>query len=502
MFAIIYLANIFLVNVLMLKIYIVKIYFLFLFFKKEKNERIFMEFETIVALATPPGNSGVAVVRISGKKSKQIAQKIIKERLIFEPRKMYLKKIHVKNFVDYALVVFFPSPHSYTGEDVVEIQAHGGYFLARCIIDEVVSLGARLATAGEFSKRAFLNGKMSLDQAEAIMDIINAETDMQAKFSTELLQGNLRESIENHQNELTDILAEIEAKLDYPEYEFSASETTNTLKKLKTIETSLNNLVADSKNGLIIKNGVKIAIVGAPNVGKSSLLNALTKSEKAIVTDIAGTTRDVVEAEYQYNGIIFRLFDTAGIHDSTDTVEKIGITRAIKTIDECDLVLRLSEPNAPCQVKTKKPHIDVINKMDLISLFDKRETENPQCHSEQISTLCHSERVKRDEESQNPIYISAKTGEGVDELKQLIFEKIITSNIDQNKFYLTNTRHIECVKAATAHLKNAIKNFNTTTMDIISAELKSAWTALGEISGTTANETIIDKIFSKFCLGK
>ncbi len=437
-----------------------------------------MEFETIVALATPAGNNGVAVIRISGPKAKTIAQKLIKEKLNFEPRKMYLKKIDLKSFTDNALIVFFAKPFSFTGEDVVEVQAHGGYFLAQTIIDCIISLGARLATPGEFSKRAFLNGKISLDEAEGIVDMINAETQMQAKASSELLQGKLKDNIQAKQTVLTDILAEVEARLDYPEYEFSNLETANFLEKIKHLEGELNALILDSQKGLIIKNGVKIAIVGAPNVGKSSLLNALTKSEKAIVTDIAGTTRDVIEAEYLFNGIVFRLFDTAGIHNSTDKVEKIGISRAIKTIDESDLVLRLSEPNSPCKVKTTKPHIDVLNKIDLTK-------------GKAIKT-----------KSTDAISISAKTGENVEDLKQLIFDKTIKSNIDQNKFYLTNTRHIECIKSTLAHLKKAIKIFNSTTMDIISAELKAAWSDLGEVTGTTANEAIIDKIFSKFCLGK
>ncbi len=432
--------------------------------------------DTIVALATPPGNSGVAVIRISGEKSKTILQTLIGENLNFEPRKMYLKNVKIKDFVDKCLVVFFASPFSYTGEDVAEIQSHGGYFLAQYIIEEVLNLGARIATAGEFSKRAFLNGKISLDQAEGIMDMINAETQMQAKASSNLLQGKLKEEIVHYQDELTEILAEIEAKLDYPEYEYTEAETTNILARLNEIKKALEMLIANSKEGMVIKNGVRVAIVGAPNVGKSSLLNALTKSDKAIVTDVAGTTRDVIEAEYCYNGIIFRLFDTAGIHESADKVEQIGITRAKKAIEDCDLVLRLSEPGSPCKIQTKKPHIDVLNKCDKL-----KNTKNLNNYN---------------------IIISAQNKTNLDALKQLIFDSVISHKIDQNKLYLTNTRHIECVKTALSSIANAIIIFNSTTMDIISSEIKNAWSSLGEISGTTSNETIIDKIFEKFCLGK
>jgi len=429
---------------------------------------------TIVALATPAGNSGVAVIRISGDKSKDILQSLIKEQIDFEPRKMYLKNVYIKDYADKCLVVYFHAPFSFTGEDVVEIQSHGGYLLAQNIIEEVLSLGARLADKGEFSKRAFVNGKMSLDQAEGIIDLINAESEMQAKTGSNLLCGKLKDMIIDYQNQITEILAEIEAKLDYPEYEYSETESSNVLERLNNMVLSLNQLIEDSKNGLIIKNGVQIAIVGAPNVGKSSLLNSMTKSNKAIVTNIAGTTRDIVEAEYEYNGIIFRLFDTAGIHESTDIVEKIGIDRAKQAIDDCDLVLKVSTPNEKCEIETNKPYINVFNKSDL--------TENKQ--------------------DKKYIYVSAKNNENIDNLKQAIFEKTVSGNINQNKFYLTNTRHIEAVRLACSSLQNAIEIFNNTTFDIISTEIKSAWTYLGEISGVVSDEAIIDKIFSKFCLGK
>lgn len=429
--------------------------------------------ETIVALATPPGNSGVAVIRISGEKSKEILTKLIHENLDFEPRKMYLKNVYAGDIVDRCLVVFFASPYSYTGEDVAEIHSHGGYFLSQKIIDTTIELGATLAGKGEFSKRAFINGKMSMDQAEGVMDLINAESEMQAKAGSSLLQGKLKEVITNYQNILTDILAEIEAKLDYPEYEYDDNETKNLKEKLIDLRSNLENLIDESKSGLIIKNGIKVAIVGAPNVGKSSLLNALSKTDKAIVTDIAGTTRDVIEAEYEYNGIIFRLYDTAGIHESDDVVEKIGINRALKAIDDCDIVLKISTLNNICDIETNKPTIEVFNKADIYNYNDDKY-----------------------------IYISALTMKNVEKLKQLIFEKTVKEDFNSNKLYLTNTRHIECVKKAKKAIDNVLKIFDETTMDIISSEIKSAWYSLGEITGVTSDENIIDKIFSKFCLGK
>lgn len=430
--------------------------------------------ETIVALATPAGNSGVAVIRLSGEKSKDILKSIIKENIDFKPRYMYLKKIYCDNIIDDALVVYFQAPNSYTGEDVVEIQSHGGYFLAQKIIEKCLQLGAIMATPGEFSKRAFINGKMSIDQAEGVMDIINAESTMQAEQASNLLQGSLKKQIENYQDELTDMLADIEAKIDYPEYEYTESETNNLINRMKDLKSKLENLVQTSKNGLKIKNGVIVAIVGAPNVGKSSILNALTNSTKAIVTNIAGTTRDVVEAEYEYKGIIFRLFDTAGIHESSDIVEQIGINRAKETLSNADIVLLVSDKDNINNIKTSKPNIKVFNKSDIYVPTNKDEY------------LC----------------VSAQTGENINELKEKIFETVIGKDNLNHGLYLTNIRHIQCIKEAITLIEHTISIFNESTMDIISLEIKNAWLKLGEISGTTSSESIIDRIFRKFCLGK
>lgn len=430
--------------------------------------------KTIVALATPAGNSGVAVIRISGEQSKPILQKMINEKLDFKPRYLYLKNIYCNEIIDNALVVYFSAPNSFTGEDVAEIQSHGGYYLAQKIIEKCIEYGAEMATPGEFSKRAFINGKMSIDQAEGIMDIINAESEMQAKQASNLMAGSLKNEIEHYQTILTDILADLEAKIDYPEYEYSQEENENLVLKIENLILNLKNLIKTSKNGLKIKNGVNVAIVGAPNVGKSSLLNALTSSQKAIVTNIAGTTRDIVEAEYEFNGIIFKLFDTAGIHESNDVVENIGINRAKQALNNADVVLLVSDKDNINSIETDKPSIAVFNKSDI---FTPKDANNYLC-------------------------VSAQTGENIDELKQKIFNKSIGTKALDNGLYLTNVRHIECIKQ-TLHILEKVKNLiNYATMDILSAEIKQAWLTLGEISGTTSNEAIIDKIFSKFCLGK
>ncbi len=432
--------------------------------------------DTIVALATPPGKAGIGIVRISGDKSKQIIQGITKCSIDFLPRYMYLKDIYLNNIADKGLVVYFQAPNSFTGEDVAEVQCHGGYFVVQAVIDKCLQLGARMAEPGEFSKRAFLNGKITIDQAEGIIDLINAESESQAKAGSVLLQGKLFEIINNLQDQLTDILAEIEAKLDYPEYEYTDTENIEVLNRLNQVEKDLNTLLSTKINGMKIKNGVKVAIVGAPNAGKSSLLNALTNTNKSIVTDIAGTTRDIVEAEYIHNGILFRLFDTAGIHESKDIVEQIGIKRAIESIQQADLVLKLIDITNPIEVDTEdKPTITVYNKSDI-----------------QPTSI----------ENKDSIAISAQLGTNVEQLKQLIFDKTIVGGYNSSQFYLSNSRHIQCVEQAINSLKNAITNFNLTTLDFVVADIKDCWQSLGEISGVNSNERIIDRVFEKFCLGK
>lgn len=433
--------------------------------------------DTIVALATPPGKAGVAIVRVSGKKSQEILKSITKCNSEFLPRYMYLKDIYLDDIVDNALVVYFKGPNSYTGEDIAEIQCHGGYFIAQEVIKVCQKLGARIAEPGEYSKRAFLNGKLSIDQAEGIIDIINAESEAQAKAGSALAQGKLYEFISNIQTELTDILAEIEAKLDYPEYEYTDVENNQVLNRLSATQKQLEELLSTKISGMMIKNGVKVAIVGAPNAGKSSLLNALTNSEKSIVTDIAGTTRDIVEAEYIFNGIMFRLFDTAGIRESEDIVEKIGIDRAKQSIEDADLVLKLIDLSNPQDIEVKgKPTITVYNKIDL-------------------STPSASKNA-------NEIYISAKEGTNVDKLKQMIFDNTMVEGYNNSQFYLSNTRHIECVANAKASIDNAIRTFDNTSLDFVVSDIHACWQYLGEVSGVNSNERIIDRIFEKFCLGK
>lgn len=435
--------------------------------------------DTIVAIATPPGNAGVGIVRISGENALTVAQKLTKSKHNFKPNQMYLKTLYLDNFSDNAFVVFFVSPKSFTGENVVEVQAHGGYFLLQKIVSKCIEYGCRLALAGEFSKRAFINGKMDIEQAEGIIDLINAETTIQAKMASDLISGELGKIITENQNKLTDMLAQLETALDYPEYEFENDEIANLKSETNEIIKNLSNLYATHPDGMLLKNGVKVAIVGEPNVGKSSLLNVLCGSEKAIVTDVAGTTRDIVEGRFEYKGIIFNLYDTAGLRESGDLVEKLGIEKAKRQMENADIILHVTDSSkiSDLQLNFNIPVIKVLNKADLVE----------------------NENIKTDGSS---IAVSALKNENIDELKEKIFNLVVAGGYDSSKLYLTNLRHIECVKNAIESLKTVSDKLGELTIDFLISDIKSAWEQLGQITGRTATDEIIDRIFSKFCLGK
>ncbi len=432
---------------------------------------------TIVAIATPPGKAGVGIVRLSGDRSYDLLHLLTHSDKDYQPRVLYRQRVYIEDYSDDAMVVYFRAPQSFTGEDVVEIHAHGGYFLLQKIVAECIRLGATMATRGEFSKRAFVNGKLTFDQAEGMIDVINAESTAGLRAGSELLKGALAQRITDVQDRLTDILAEVETKLDYPEYEFSDDENTDLLRALSDMREELSHLLSTQAVGNVIRDGVKVAIVGEPNVGKSSILNALIQYDKAIVTDIPGTTRDIVEAEYEYGGILFRLYDTAGIRESDDVVESIGIQRAKDRMAESDLVVAVgvAGEHFTLDIADDIPVVYVKNKIDL-----------------------HSEYVAQADE----VVISAKNGDNIDALKRAIFDKTVASDYDPSVFYLTNARHIQCVQDAIQILDSAIAHFESMTLDFITSDLRLVYESLGNITGNVSTESIIDRIFSKFCLGK
>ncbi|MBR2467888.1 MAG: tRNA uridine-5-carboxymethylaminomethyl(34) synthesis GTPase MnmE [Clostridia bacterium] len=446
---------------------------------------------TITAISTPIGVGGISVIRLSGKDALKISSKVFlpmgKVEKI-EPRKMYLGKFSAENFDEKCMMVWFKAPHSYTGEDVVEFQCHGGTVIAKGVLDALLNNGATLAGPGEFTKRAFVNGKLTLDEAEGVMDMINAESESEVRAGYNLMQGALSKEINELQEKLTKMIAKIEVVLDYPENDYEEQTTNEVVEELDGIKDKLNNILNTSTTGQIVKNGSKVLILGKPNVGKSSLLNAILNFDRAIVTSIKGTTRDILEETYTYKGVKFVLTDTAGLHNANDEVEKIGIEKAKQAVNYADVILLVLDSTAPLTDEDKeilkfannKNTIVVKNKSDLGSTLDLKEY--------------NFSRV---------IEVSALKKKGVEELKQTIYDLVIDENIVNSNLMITNARHIEAIKKAISYIDEANNGINLgVTLDVISIDLKNLWLALGEITGNNNNEEIINEIFTGFCVGK
>lgn len=444
--------------------------------------------DTICAISTPLGRGAISIVRLSGKASLPIMRELFYckklEREEIQPRYMYFGDFLLSNgSKEKCLCVFFKNPFSYTGEDMVEFQIHGGTLLTQLVLESVQRKGARLAEAGEFTKRAFENGKISLDMAESIIGEINAESEGELRASLHLAQGYLAEKIKKMQSSLTEMLAEIEATLDYPEEDFEEATKEKIFKKLKNALFELKNYQNSQKNGKLLQEGVKIVIVGSTNVGKSSTLNALLGEDRAIVTDIEGTTRDVLSESISYKGIRFNFIDTAGIRDSSDKIESLGIERSKQSIDEANVLLCLldgsrklneNDKNILKLVKDKQNVIYIVNKSDLPRVLEKFEGE---------------------------IEISALNDKNIDEIKERIFGLVCNEKIDYNQEIIISSRQAQYIDNA-IDICNNILNAEGESMDIIAMLIKNLWNELGKITGECENESIIDLIFSKFCLGK
>ncbi len=441
--------------------------------------------DTIAQISTPMGSGGISVIRMSGKDSLKIAQSIFsfnKKPLVIEPRHMYFGRINHNGFTEQCLMVYFNAPYSYTGEDVVEFQCHGGEYLTAQILNACVFGGARLAENGEFTKQAFINGKISLDEAESVIDMINATSDAELKASSRVLKGELFSKISEIQKNIMDAIVNLEVAIDYPEHDDEALGIDNMVRVLEDSKKVLKKLYDTSGNGVLIRSGINVAIVGKPNVGKSSLLNALIGEDRAIVTSVKGTTRDTLTETITFNGIKINFIDTAGIHESVDEVEKIGIKRAKDSVGNSDIVLAVFDANSPIEqedndilnlVKGKKV-INIINKTDL--------------SSNNTGLL--------------GIEISALNKNNIDRIKQEIIDVAMENKLDFSGIIITNTRHIEAIKDAMDKIDNLLKECKSQTIDIIDMLAKDVWKTLGRITGETENEDIISGIFAKFCLGK
>lgn len=441
--------------------------------------------DTIAQISTPLGSGGISVIRISGKKSLDIAKSIFlfkKTPENIEPRHMYFGQINYNDFTEQCLMVYFKAPFSYTGEDVVEFQCHGGEFLTRQILNACLDAGARLADNGEFTKQAFINGKISLEQAESIIEMINATSEAELKANSKILKGELYQKISFLQSQIKDAIVNLEVSIDYPEHDDEALGADHLLKVLKNTKSTLENLIATSHNGKIISAGINVAIVGKPNVGKSSLLNALIGEDRAIVTSVQGTTRDTLHETITHNGIKINFIDTAGIRESTDEVEQIGIKKSKDSINEANIVLAVFDGSKPLD-KEDYEILQLINMNKVIYIINKTDL------GKNITGL-------------DGIEISALNKENINQIKEEIIKTAINSKIDYSSIIITNQRHVEALKDSLEKTNKLIELCNLQTVDILDMLAKDLWQTLGKITGQTENEDIISGIFAKFCLGK
>ena len=441
----------------------------------------------IAAVSTAPGVGGVAIIRVSGADALNIAEKMFRplgkhKVKDFEPYKMYVGNIDGGDFTDFGMCVYFKSPRSYTGEDMVEFHCHGGVAITRGILKRTFDFGAIPATRGEFTKRAFLNGKMSLASAEGLVDMINSESVGEVKAGYYLYREKLTAFVRGMQNKLKYALAYIDAGIDYPEEGVTEDNYDEILNSLNTVLAQISETISRYGTGRKIKQGVKVAIFGKPNTGKSSLLNALLDYDKAIVSSTAGTTRDAVEGEIDVKGVKFLFTDTAGVRSSDDEIESVGIKRAESAARRADIVVAVIDGSLPL---TEEDYAALEFTKDLPRVV--------------VANKCDKGTVKN---LNADLVVSAKTGEGIDELKNLIFEKSFSAGIDLNADFLTEERHLAALKKAQAALSSATDGFSVNTADLATIDIKDAWDALGEISGETASESVIEEIFSKFCVGK
>ena len=456
---------------------------------------------TIAAISTAPAIGGIGIVRMSGKDCFEVLEKIFKPKNpetienIAGYRIKYgtIVNPETNRVVDEVLVSYFKCPKSYTAENMCEINSHGGIVVLREILELCLKNGAELAKPGEFTERAFLNGRIDLTQAEAIIDIINAKSTREAQESANQLEGYLSRKINEIREKIMDIMVNIEANIDYPEYDVEEVSNRDAENKLKEIENELIKLSKTFENGKILKEGVKIAIIGSPNAGKSSLLNSMLKEERAIVTDIAGTTRDIIEEQISIEGIPFKVIDTAGIRDAKDKIEQIGIEKSKKAANEADVILAVFDSSVPLNDEDReilnllkhKKSIIVLNKTDLKQIVNNECKEIQDVNTEVIN-------------------ISLKNNEGLERIYESLVKMFNLNQINlDNELTITNIRHQELINKAIESTRMALNDLNNSMpIDIISINIKEILEHLGEITGDNVSEDIIKSIFAKFCLGK
>jgi len=451
--------------------------------------------DTICAIATSQGVGAIAIIRVSGDESISIVNKIFKGKNLEKVDSHTINYGHIINnneIIDEVLVTIMKAPKTFTAEDTVEINTHGGIAPTNKVLELLLENGCRLAEPGEFTKRAFLNGRIDLLEAEAVMDMINAKTDSQRKMAANQIEGKTSNLINELRNDMVQIISNINVNIDYPEYDDVEIITQDILKpKISNLKEKINKILKESENGKIIKDGIKTSIIGRPNVGKSSLLNTLLEEDKAIVTDIAGTTRDIVEGQIKINGIILNMIDTAGIRKTEDKIEALGVEKSKKIMDESDLILFMLNNNEELtddirELLTKindKKYLVIINKNDLDSKLNRNELNV---------------------EKEKIVEISLLENRGVEELKQKISELFNMEEIEtKDPTYLSNTRSISILRKCLNRVEDIEKSIkNNIPIDMIELDIKNIWEELGTINGSSYEEELLDEMFSRFCLGK
>lgn len=460
---------------------------------------ITQEFDTIAAISTPPGEGAISIVRLSGDQAIAIADRIFSSKSLAEVPSHTIHYGHIidpveERLMDEVMLSVMKQPRTFTREDVVEINCHGGIVVVNQLLQLVLRQGARLAEPGEFTKRAFLNGRVDLSQAEAVMDLIRAKTDKAMNLAINQLDGNLSHLIRQLRQDILQTLAQVEVNIDYPEYDDVEELTTRLLlEKAQMVKAQIESLLATAQQGKILREGLSTAIIGRPNVGKSSLLNHLLKEEKAIVTDIAGTTRDVIEEYVNVRGVPLKLIDTAGIRDTEDVVEKIGVERSRKALKEAELILLVlnqSEKFTPqdqqlLTLTEGARRIILLNKTDLPA----------QITSEELRSYITDEPV---------FSVSVLNNEGLDQLEQAIADLFFGGKTtDRDASYLSNTRHIALLENAAYSLSEVIEGIEAgMPVDLVQIDMTRCWDYLGEVVGDSVQDELITQLFSQFCLGK
>jgi tRNA modification GTPase len=480
---------------------------------------VFSTADTIVAVATPPGRGGIGVVRLSGPEAHAIAQRVTQHRGAFEPRHATFTKVRLKpdptysekgvgsgfsrtytDAIDQAIVTFFPAPASYTGDDVVEISAHGSPVVVRAIVAAAMDAGARHAEPGEFTLRAFLNGRIDLLQAEAVADLIDAATPLQARAAFDQLEGTLTCTIREIDATLFDAIARLEASVDFPEEGYHFVEPETIAHEIDVVLAKTRTLLDEGRRGRLIREGVQVAIVGRPNVGKSSLFNALVGASRAIVTDVPGTTRDLVTEAIDLDGVRVTLVDTAGLRETTDAIEAEGVARSKQSTDVADLVLQVIVDDEPQAIKSRQ--LIVRNKSDL---FAPAVAPDPCARPELALRQAQDERRRV---GPTNLRVSAKTGAGLDDLRRAIVNELTDGSSAplRDRPSITNVRHIALVQRAHDALERARAAASAAggalSEEFVLADLQDARAALEEITGRRAPEELLAHIFERFCIGK